>query len=433
MTRWVDAYKGHQIHETVQQSLEWVETKFDKTDRAVEVERLRLVKFLKMLSGILDILDPELSPTPQLTNLNNHLRQQHFWNELYSFSNSGQKQHLINANNQLDSQFATIHQLAWMTKRTESSKIVREVEKVFNAFCTEIEESTSNLKTRIDANDQQISEVEAKESTLQQALNDLDISQRNLLANWQTEFTEAETARAKEHSDATIKREKEFSEFIRNTMDEAVKTRTDIANEHREKFANALNAFETNIETTEKDISSKHQSILDIHGLVASDGVAGHYQSGAELERKQASTWRWITMACYLATLAWVVFKGKLGFGLSQSGSIDWPTIITTLSVTGVAFVAAQFASRQSRLHRLNEQRMSWFFLEMKALDPFISSLPIETQQELKKQLSERIFGQDRVIDEKPSSGVKDTTVEKALELASSTTSQALKAFSKDK
>jgi hypothetical protein len=98
-----------------------------------------------------------------------------------------------------------------------------------------------------------------------------------------------------------------------------------------------------------------------------------------------------------------VLFKGKLGFGITSLNGIDWAVVVTTVSVTGVAFVAAQFAGKQSRVHRMNEQRMRWFSFEIAAIDPFISSLPIDMQQELKKELSERLFGQDRVIDDRSS------------------------------
>ena len=51
----------------------------------------------------------------------------------------------------------------------------------------------------------------------------------------------------------------------------------------------------------------------------------------------------------------------------------------------------------------MNEQRMRWFSFEIAAIDPFISSLPVPEQHKLKQQLSERLFDQDRVIDDKPS------------------------------
>ncbi len=46
---------------------------------------------------------------------------------------------------------------------------------------------------------------------------------------------------------------------------------------------------------------------------------------------------------------------------------------------------------------------MRWFSFEIAAIDPFISSLPIEQQQEHKQQLCEKLFGQVRVIEDKPS------------------------------
>lgn len=43
---------------------------------------------------------------------------------------------------------------------------------------------------------------------------------------------------------------------------------------------------------------------------------------------------------------------------------------------------------------------MNWFALEVNAIDPFISSLPIEQQNELKNRLSQRLFGQSRSSNE---------------------------------
>ena len=57
---------------------------------------------------------------------------------------------------------------------------------------------------------------------------------------------------------------------------------------------------------------------------------------------------------------------------------------------------AAGYFSLQSKLHRDSEQQMRWFALEVKAIDPFLSSLDDLDQKELKKKLSEKLFGQDR-------------------------------------
>lgn len=88
--------------------------------------------------------------------------------------------------------------------------------------------------------------------------------------------------------------------------------------------------------------------------------------------------------------------------GTIAPNGIDWPLVVTTLSETAVALIAAQYAGRQSRVHRMNEQRLRWFSFEIAVIDPFIASLPPEKQKEMKANLTEKLFGQDRVVDERP-------------------------------
>ncbi|MCK0142933.1 hypothetical protein [Aliiroseovarius sp. F20344] len=47
---------------------------------------------------------------------------------------------------------------------------------------------------------------------------------------------------------------------------------------------------------------------------------------------------------------------------------------------------------------------MSWFLIEIATIDPSISSPPVEAQQKLRQELSEKLFGQESVIEDKPSS-----------------------------
>jgi len=98
---------------------------------------------------------------------------------------------------------------------------------------------------------------------------------------------------------------------------------------------------------------------------------------------------------------AWILVKYFAGFATTDAGSINWAEIITASSLTLVLLATAGYASRQSKLHRDTEQQMRWFALEVKAIDPFLSSLSDTDQRELKKQLSEKLFGQNRGASEK--------------------------------
>lgn len=95
-----------------------------------------------------------------------------------------------------------------------------------------------------------------------------------------------------------------------------------------------------------------------------------------------------------------------MGFDLTPSGEVNWAEVVTAASLTLILLGAAGYAARQSKLHRETEQHMRWFALEIKAIDPFLSSLPSEQQNELKNQLSQKLFGQNRLTADKSEGSV---------------------------
>lgn len=153
-------------------------------------------------------------------------------------------------------------------------------------------------------------------------------------------------------------------------------------------------------------MKAKHAAILEIHGLVGTDGVAGGYQKTATDEHKAANTWRIVAMVSLGLAAAWLALKFYLGFGNASDGALNWAELVTAGSLTLVLLATAGYASRQSKTHRDLEQQMRWFSLEVKAIDPFLSSLEDADQKELKKQLSERLFGKDRTANQARKSGV---------------------------
>ncbi|NOX39118.1 MAG: hypothetical protein GXP05_00970 [Alphaproteobacteria bacterium] len=278
-------------------------------------------------------------------------------------------------------------------------------------------------------NDDRLNALKQSAERLQQEHEALTSSTGTSLSGWQSEFTDAQTSRAEEYSLAKIERGEEFGEAVREIRAKASTKLIETTKKHNEAFKTAFDSFGTDVNSKTGDIEEKHKKILEIYELVAADGVAGGYKKGADDAKSAAFNWSVVSMACVI--LGWVMFKGRLGFGIANGGGLDWPVMVTTVSITAVIFVAAQFASGQSRLHRVNEQRMRWFSLEVKAIDPFISSLPVEMQQELKKQLSERLFGQDRVADDNLKSGIDILTVEKMMNSLSKSFGEALKAVTR--
>ena len=65
-----------------------------------------------------------------------------------------------------------------------------------------------------------------------------------------------------------------------------------------------------------------------------------------------------------------------------------------SFSVIAILIFGASYAAKQSNHHRRNEQRATWFALETKAIDPYLASMNEEDRNELKKKLTEKLFGQ---------------------------------------
>ena len=429
MSRWSDQFENHAIHETISQAHKWVSVEFEDIDSEHEAEQRRLIKVLDLMSVVIAGIDSEFFPEAQLTGLNNHLRHPNFWQQLSDYSSNGNVQHLKTANDHINSQVPIIYQMAAMSKQPESRKVIKGVENAFDVFCKKVEQKKTEFDKTAEGKAAEITSLEAQVVKLSESLDTLQTSTDSQISSWQTEFTEAQTKRAEEHSVAQIERGREYDDALRDIITKADNDRVDTTKKHNEAFMKSFEKFVENVKNKTKDINDKHMSILKIHGLVTNDGVAGGYKKGADNEKSAAKWWSIISMVCYGLILLWVLFKGKLGFGIADLEGIDWPVVVTTISVTAVAFFAARFAGKLSRVHRMNEQRMRWFSFEIAAIDPFLSSLPTEMQQELKKELSERLFGQDRVIDDRPSKvqGIDPSTIESI----TNPITAAIKAFGK--
>ncbi len=84
-----------------------------------------------------------------------------------------------------------------------------------------------------------------------------------------------------------------------------------------------------------------------------------------------------------------------------RARQILWAQIIKSFSLTAVLIFGAVHSAKQSNIHRNNELKTRWFALEFKAIDPFISSLDIDTRNNLKLKLSDKLFGQQHVQSDK--------------------------------
>ncbi|WP_343117257.1 hypothetical protein [Ostreiculturibacter nitratireducens] len=406
MSRWSDQFGNHQIHATVQTMRDWLDVEVDEIDAEHEGERRRFQKALELIQAALDGQDPELFPENLLTNLNTQLRQAQIWNQIQSYSSNQNVQHLRNANDHLTGQLPLVYQIGSLAAPPDAAKTVRSIEEAYDQFCKAIEKQKGDFSSLVASLSDKVVSIESRSSEMSSDLDTLRGEVDSQLSNWQAEFTAAQTTRAEEHSAQQIKRGEKFDDTMREIRAKSEAETKDISTKHNERLKSTFDEYTQEVHKRLDDMKAKHAAILEIHGLVGTDGVAGGYQKTATDEHKAANTWRIVAMVSLGLAAAWLLLKFFLGFGNASAGGLNWAELATAGSLTLVLLAAAGYASRQSKTHRDLEQQMRWFSLEVKAIDPFLSSLEDADQKELKKQLSERLFGKDRTANQARKSGV---------------------------
>lgn len=415
MSRWSEDFESHAIHEALKQTREWLNVEIEDIDSEHEAERRRLIKSLEAIKGIVAEVDPEFFPEPLISQINNHLRHQSFWNLLNTYHSDHSVHHLRNANDHLNGITPIVFQISGLSKPVEIKEATRNVEDAYDAFCQTLEKTKEEFESRISENDHDASELSNRLNELSDAVKELKANADGSLSSWQNDFTEAQTSRAEEHSGEQIKRGKDFSGALaewRVKSEDEIKA---ITGKHTEELQGSFETFENEMNMRLEDMKAKHTDILEIHGLVGTDGVAGGYQRGATDERSAANSWRLTAMVALALACGWLASRYFYGFG--GNGEVNWTDLIAAGSLTLVLIGTAGYAARQSKIHRDSEQQMRWFALEVKAIDPFMSSLPEEQRNELKKQLTERLFGQNRAASDGGESSI-DVNAFKAISSA---------------
>lgn len=397
MNRWQEQLANHAIHATLREARGYAETEHENPSSELEIEKRRLLKLLDYIGTVLEQVDPEIVPFNLLDNLNNGIRHQNIWNQLIAFSSNGDHTHLTNANNQFSTQLPIITQLAVFSKEPALTKQLKTLEKSVDAFIKSVD---TKQKVLTDAASTIESERIGLEQRLEQLSSTVDAKKtetEQLTASWQNEFTAAQSERATEYE--------AWRKAVSGDLEERV---LKLLEDNSTKLQQTNQDFNTKIDGFLSEAREKHQNILDLHEIVAGDSVAAGYLQNAEDEKKQAGRWRVVSIAFIGATAVWTGFSYFWAPSNDPTGLVYWGQALKAFSVAGVLLFGAVYSSKQSNLHRKNEQRTRWLALEVKAIDPFIASLSPEEQKELKKNLSEKLFGQMTHINDEASDAINE-------------------------
>lgn len=401
MNRWQQKFDEHPIHETLRLLNEYISTQFEDINEDETQERRRFLKIISTYQELLSELDVELVPLNQLDSLNNGLKAQHIWNQITSYASNQNVSYLVTANDNLTNQLTQLSLLLAIAKKTKFIKPFKKVEDIVDEFSQTIASQKNKLQEELKELSTSLNQRQQELLKLEQLMEARKNESDSQMSKWQEQFSQAQDRRQTEYATWS----KKFEEQSQKEINELIEQTTSELNNQQETFENSIKAILD-------DGNLKHKAILELYELTAGDSVGAGYIKNANDEKDEANMWRWISIGFISLTVVWLGFVYFCNTGMFEFCKINsddfWTKIITAFSLTGVMLYGAAYSSQQSTKHRNNEKKARWFALEIKAFDPFISSLKEDQQHKLKEELSKRIFGQNEHNDLKDGSVIDE-------------------------
>ena len=233
----------------------------------------------------------------------------------------------------------------------------------------DIKESFSEKRQIIDDMD---SDLNQSIINLKNELNQLINDKNNLATNINTML---EDERKKVDNELNEKCDELETAYA--TLEQNYKNKLDLLTEdYQQKFDNLLN----NLQNKDKQIST-------LIGLVGKKSKIGEYNRSSRASFIERVIWQGLTVALFIIS---AIIIGWLIFTVSEYDKL-------TLIKFGIGFItmsASFYTAKQASNSRKDEVYYKKQELELASIDVYLESLTPESREEIKKNLSDKMFGQ---------------------------------------
>lgn len=142
-------------------------------------------------------------------------------------------------------------------------------------------------------------------------------------------------------------------------------------------------------ENSLKELESKKAQIDDILGHVSGRAIAGDFENSAGDEKTMANWLRYTSLAC----MALIVLVVGYSFWETTNSDFNWQNSIFRIVLAFMLSVPAAYLARESAKHREQQYAHQQTSLDLKAIAPYIASLPENEQHKIKIEIAGRLFG----------------------------------------
>jgi hypothetical protein len=402
---WIDRIKTHPINgqiNTLKSVIQAVSERVQSDPNAV-VSLERIERIISYLESVLKQVDPLLVSPQLLSNVAGPLTNA--LNELNNYKSNSNLNHLTNANAHLDATLNFIGQIPVVATSDDLANIRESASKYYEF----LEKAMSTIKQAIDSieNDNKDSkaklegltkEIGVQKQRLDNALNDFTKKSSDSIGDFIINSAKAEEERQKDFLAAAQDRLKLLNEENKNrdanfneNLGKFNNSFDKFLTASKDQFDNLNDSFKTQSEAQIKSIEEKKAYAEKIVGLIANTGMVGGYQRTANEERKGFIIWRRIATWSFVALIGFALVT----FLITVNGHFEWGSLLGRLLVTITFALLAGYAGLQAEKHQKAERFNRTMELEIASIDPFLATLSDEERNQVKKQMAEKIFGQN--------------------------------------
>lgn len=401
MSHWIERIQGHVLFKELsdlEQSLESSREVAQADSTAFDAWE-RIERVTKFIRAFLSDIDPLLIPPTHLSNAHGQVQQAR--NQLNNFASNRNITHLNEANNQLDNVLSYLGNIPSLDK----SATVQELGEAASSYKKSIGSLVRSLEKQLAG---VVEEKNSLHTKLQELTTEVAAQKQradNVIVQFQQQFSAAQEARQTESTALETKRSNEFE-----TAEETRTEESEKANAAREQsFSDCLASVKSQHDALRAELSTNSKSLIDaletqkahaekVVGIISTEAVAHGYGKTANEERNAAKVWRIVAVG---ALIVWIL-AGLDFFGLTYDKELSLSALarqflISTPFVLLAGFAALQ-VSKHQRAERINRQQE----LEIAAIDPYLATFDLDTRNEVKRILAEKLFGQKEV---EPSKG----------------------------
>ena len=152
--------------------------------------------------------------------------------------------------------------------------------------------------------------------------------------------------------------------------------------------ASKIKAMDDAYDDATTALQTKKKEVDDILGLISGNAIAGDYEKSAAAELAMADWLRYASLGCMF------LIAGLLGYTFWETTKDTFGWDKSAFRILAAVFLSAPAAylARESSKHRHQQYAHLQTSLDLKALSPYIASLPDEIQHKIKADVASRVF-----------------------------------------